>query len=119
MSGPQIRLCGVVLGSVQVRRPTKSIMISIEPNRRPSRCSLSGFCFLIWYSLNDSDCHLPRMTKDPVVNIVSHSYSAEGAVQPSLLAQIEANESFLVLPFMFSQHQTNNFATALHGALSM
>jgi len=58
--------------------------------------------FLIWYSLNDSNCHFPRMMKDPAVNIVGHSYPAEGAVQPSLLVQIEANESFLVLPFMFS-----------------
>jgi hypothetical protein len=102
MSGPQIWLCGVVLGSGQVGRPTKGIMISIEPNRRPSRCSLSGFCFPIWQSLKDSDRHLPRMTKDPAVNIVNHSYPAEGAVQPSLLAQIEANEIYLVLPFMFS-----------------
>jgi hypothetical protein len=63
--------------------PTKSNMISIEPNRRPSRCSLSGFCFLIWYSLNASDCHLHRMTNDAAFKIVNHSYPAERAVQPS------------------------------------
>jgi hypothetical protein len=101
MSEPQIRLCRVVLGSVQVGRLTKSITISVEPNRWLSRCSLSGFCFLIWYSLNDSDCHLPRIRKDPVVNTVNHSYPAEEAIQLSL-AQIKANECFLVLSFVFS-----------------